>query len=407
MTVERTRVDNAAERGDARAKTLQGLLENPFRSLAPVNFLFGASLIAMALALTWHAFETSQEIVPRFSEIVLVLVVVLVGKIIVDFVATARAFSVALRLAVPLAWLYTLVSPFLDLSHWLTRLAKGPRTRSRTTDRVSPDDIQIIMAEGEEPRKIELIDPDEREMIAGIIEMGQRYASEIMVPRPDVVALDVNASIDHALDVAIKHGHSRLPVMEEDIDHIVGILHVKDLLQAMRHPQQPATLRELLRPVHYVPDTARADDILRDLLRNRIHMAVVVDEYGGTSGILTIEDVIEEIVGEIRDEYDAAEAEAFVRLSDTEATANGSISLSEFNQEFQVELPTAESDTLGGLIYTQLGRLPRAGDRIVIQNLELMVASMSGRRIKQVRARKLAAEAQGVTKTGENEKASR
>ena len=177
-------------------------------------------------------------------------------------------------------------------------------------------------------------------MIAGIIEMGQRYASEIMVPRPDVVALDVNTTIDNALDVATKHGHSRLPVNEEDIDHIVGILHVKDLLQAMRHPHQHVVLRDLLRPVHYVPDTARADDILRDLLRNRIHMAVVVDEYGGTSGILTIEDLLEEIVGEIRDEYDAAEEEPFTRISDNEANFDGSVSINEFNDAFGAELPT-------------------------------------------------------------------
>src|SRR4030095_9865086 len=194
-----------------------------------------------------------------------------------------------------------------------------------------PDDIQIIMAEGEEPRKIELIDPDEREMIAGIIEMGQGYASEMIIPRRDVVALDVTATIDKALEVATEHGHSRLPVYEDDIDHIVGILHVKDLLQAMRHPHQEVELRELLRPMHYVPETARADDILRDLLRNHLQMAVVVDEYGGTSGILTIEDVIEEIVGEIRDEYDAEEQVSFQRLSETEAQVNGGISITEFN----------------------------------------------------------------------------
>jgi len=388
MTVERTRVDDAVAQGDARARALLTLLDNPYRSLAPLQFLFSASLIAAALALTWHAFETYQELVPRVSEIIAALAVLFVGKMIVDFAATARSFAFALALAKPLAWLNRLVAPLLDFGNWLTRRAKGPRTRNRTTDRVSADDIQIIMAEGEEPRKIELIDPDEREMIAGIIAMGQRYASEIMIPRPDVVALDVNAAIDDALAVAIKHGHSRLPVMQEDIDHIVGILHVKDLLPALRQPQQTALLREFLRPVHYVPDTARADDILRDLLRNRVHMAVVVDEYGGTSGVLTIEDVIEEIVGEIRDEYDAAEVESFTRVSANEATATGSIAINEFNQEFQTELPTTESDTLGGLIYTQLGRLPRVGDRVHIQNVTLTVTSLSGRRIKQVRAQK-------------------
>lgn len=407
MTVERTRVDEAAERGDGRAKTLLVLLENPFHALAPVNFIFGASLIGLTLALTWNAFETSQEIVPRFSEIVLVLAILLVGKIVLDFVATARSFPIALALAPPLSWLDALALPFLNFSTWLTRVAKGPRMRNRPSDRVSPDDIQIIMAEGEEPRKIELIDPDEREMIAGIIEMGQRYASEIMIPRPDVIALEADTTIDHALDVAIKHGHSRLPVFQEDIDHIVGILHVKDLLQAMRHPHQEVTLQAFLRPVHYVPDTARADDILRDLLRNRIHMAVVVDEYGGTSGVLTIEDVIEEIVGEIRDEYDAAEVEPFTRIGENEATSDGSISISEFNQEFQVELPTDATDTLGGLIYTQLGRLPRMGDRVRLGSVELTVTSVIGRRIQQVRALKIHGESKApstVAQTGEHEK---
>lgn len=381
-------MDDAAEKGDRRAKKLVVILENPFRSLAPVTFFFSASLIGVALALTWNAFETYQEVIPRFSEIVLVLAILLVGKTIFDFIATSRSFPLALFFAAPLSWLNALASPFLNFSNWLTRHAKGPRTRKMQSDRVSPDDIQIIMAEGEEPRKIELIDPDEREMIAGIIEMGQRYASEIMVPRPDVIALDVNTTIDDALNVAIKHGHSRLPVYEEDMDHVIGILHVKDLLQAMRHPHQNVELHDLLRPVHYVPDTARTDDILRDLLRNRIHMAIVVDEYGGTSGVLTIEDVIEEIVGEIRDEYDVAEEAPYARISETEATFNGSVTLNEFNSAFDAELPTGASDTLGGLIYTQLGRLPRIGDRVRIGNVELMVTALNGRRIKQVRALK-------------------
>jgi CBS domain containing-hemolysin-like protein len=353
--------------------------------------------------LTWNAVESSQEVTPRVYEIAGTLVLLILGKTIVDFVGTARAFPLARALAPVLALLDAVASPFLNLNGWLTRLARGPRLRNRSTDRVSPDDIQIIMAEGEEPRKIELIDPDEREMIAGIIEMGQRYASEIMIPRPDVVALDATATIDHALEVAIKHGHSRLPVYEEDIDHVVGILHVKDLLPVMPQSPQTVALRTLVRPVHYVPETARTDDILRDLLRNRIHMAIVVDEYGGTSGILTIEDVIEEIVGEIRDEYDQEEQVPFTRVSKDEAIFNGSISISEFNDEFETELPTGESDTLGGLIYTQLGRLPRVGDRVRVGDIELMVSGLNGRRIKQVRAFRLAPEPQAAVKLNEKQ----
>lgn len=392
ITVERTRVEELAESGKRRAQILLRLLDNPFRSLTPVQFIFGASLIGFAVALTWNAFETNLDLLSRLGEIAAVLAVLIIGKLVIDFLAISRALAISLSLATPLSWLCAIAAPFLNLTDWLTRQAKGPRPRNRPTDRISPDDIQIVMSEGEDARKIELIDPDEREMIAGIIEMGQRYASEIMVPRPDVVALEGTASIDDALEVAIKYGHSRFPVFAEDMDHIIGILHVKDLLQAMRHPQQPATLRDMLRPVHYVPETAHADDILRDLLRNRVHMVVVVDEYGGTSGVLTIEDVIEEIVGEIRDEYDEAEQVPFTRISENEAVFDGSISLSEFNDEFQGELPTGESDTLGGLIYTQLGRLPRVGDKVRIGNVELTVEGLNGRRIKQVRAARLPAE---------------
>lgn len=385
LTVERTRVERIAEEGNRRAQSLLRLLENPYRALAPIDFAYAAALIGLALALTWNSFETRAEWLPRVYEIAAVLVVLLLGKVALDFVAVGRALSLALAIATPLTWLVNLSSPVLNFSAWLTRLAKGPRTTSRANDRISSDDIQIIMAEGEEPRKLELIDPDERQMIAGIIEMGQRYASEIMIPRLDVVALDVNTPLQQALDVAIKHGHSRLPVYEEDIDHIAGILHVKDLLQVLRHPELEAALREMLRPVHYVPETAKADDILRDLLRNRVHMAVVVDEYGGTAGVLTIEDVIEEIVGEIRDEYDLAEEPPFTRVNENEALFNGSVPISEVNDVLDVELPTQESDTIGGLVYNQLGRLTKLGDRVHLGNIELTVTGLNGRRIKQVR----------------------
>lgn len=360
----------------------------------------------MTLALTWNAFETYNAVIPRVSEIVAVIAAVIVGKLVVDYFAIVRALPLSLALAKPLAALNRLAAPFLNLGSWVARTARGPRMRARATDRVSPDDIQIIMSEGEEPRKIELIDPDEREMIAGIIEMGERYASEIMIPRPDVVALEATATIDHALEVAIQYGHSRLPVYEEDIDHIVGTLHVKDLLPALRSSKTVA-LRELLRPAYYVPETARADNILRDLLRNRVHMAIVVDEYGGTSGVLTIEDVIEEIVGEIRDEYDVAEEVPFQRVGENEMLFDARVSLAEFISEFQAELPTQETDTLGGLVYNQLGRLPRVGDQITIGNVQLAVVSMTGRRLQKIRAIKLPPEPQPTTKTNEQETATK
>lgn len=391
LTSERTRVARLAHEGDTRAEALLKLLENPYRSLSPINFFFGAMLVGMGLALAWYVWETNPEWLPRLTHVLGFLLLFVFGKFLFDYVAISRASVIALASARPLTWLFWLSTPLLNFNTWLVRLAKGPRVRSRPSERISSDDIQIIMAEGEEPRKIELIDPDEREMIAGIIEMGQRSASEIMIPRLDVVALEVNCSIEDALDIAIQHGHSRLPVYEEDIDHVVGILHVKDLLQVLRRPEPNLTLRKLLRPVHYVPETAKADDILRDLLRNRVHMAVVVDEYGGTAGVLTIEDVIEEIVGEIRDEYDIAEEAPFTLINENEALFNGRVPIAEVNQVLKVELPMADTDSLGGLIYATLGRLPKQGETVRAGPLELTVTALDGHRIKQVRAVKVEA----------------
>jgi magnesium and cobalt exporter, CNNM family len=342
----------------------------------------------MAATSVWLATGNGPQLYAAVSELGLVVGILLVGKLLLDIFAISRAPAVALLAAPLLAFLVGMAQPFLSLGAWIVRQAKGGRMPGGT-ERVTSDDIQIIVAEGNQERKLEEIEPEEREMIAGIIEMGERSARDIMIPRPDVIAIEVGVQLDEALDIATKHGHSRLPVYEGDIDHVIGILHVKDLIPVLRHPDTSVTLRQLVRPVHYVPDTAKADDLLRELLRDRVHMAVVVDEYGGTVGIVTVEDALEEIVGEIRDEYDQAEEPEFVRLNEDEAVFNGRVPLDEVNEVLDIRLPTEESDTLGGLVYNRLGRMPRTGDQVDVNAVELQVTAMSGRRVKQVHARKL------------------
>jgi putative hemolysin len=380
-------LEDAAKSGNQRASTLIRLLDNPPRSLTPLSFIDSVATIALAIAATWRVLEKGSQSGITFGEPVVILLVWLLGRFVTFMFAVARAQAVALLAARPLTLLLAIASPFLDLSVWLGRLAKGAPAVGRGNERLTSDDIQIIVAEGNEERKLDEIAPEEREMIAGIIEMGGRTARDIMIPRPDVIGIEVGAPLDHALDIAAKYGHSRLPVFEEDLDHIVGILHVKDLIQGFRQPHRDISLRELLRPVHYVPDTAKADDLLRDLLRNRVHMAVVVDEYGGTAGVLTIEDALEEIVGEIRDEYDVAEEPEYVRVNEDEALFNARVPLSEVNNVLSIQLPTEESDTLGGLVYARLGKMPKTGDHVDVDSVELTVTAVIGRRIKQVRVR--------------------
>jgi len=224
-------------------------------------------------------------------------------------------------------------------------------------------------------------------MIYSIFELGDTLAREVMVPRIDVIALDVSTPLLEALDAIMEVGHSRIPVYRETIDNVQGVLYAKDLLPYLRQGRSDVPLKKILREAYFIPETKRASDLLPDLQQRRVHMAVVVDEYGGTAGLVTIEDLVEEIVGEIQDEYDAEEP--FVEfVNDDEYLFDARVDLDDLNRLMNVELPTEDSDTLGGFIYTELGKVPTVGDQVAFGNMGFTVESVAGRRIKKVRVQR-------------------
>jgi CBS domain containing-hemolysin-like protein len=210
-----------------------------------------------------------------------------------------------------------------------------------------------------------------------------------MVPRVEIVGLPADGTIEAAIDAIVAEGHSRIPVYEDSLDEIVGILYAKDLLPYLRDAAaQRPTVRSLLRPPVFVPESMSIDDLLHELQRRKVHIAIVLDEYGGTAGLVTIEDLLEEIVGEIQDEYDTEEP-ATVRLSETEARVDGLVSIEELAELFDIELDLVdddEYDTVGGLIFHRLGAIPKPGDRIHIDGLSLTVETTDGRRVSKVLA---------------------
>ncbi len=236
--------------------------------------------------------------------------------------------------------------------------------------------------------KAGLIESDERAMIAGILQLDRTLTREIMVPRIDVVAVEVETPLRAALDVMIAGAHSRLPVYEESIDHIIGLLYAKDLLKTLRDDPTAVSLRTLLRPAYFVPESKRLDELLQELQRTKVHMAIVVDEFGGTAGIVTIEDVLEEIVGEIQDEYDTGEEPLVEQVTENEGVFNARATIDDVNQALALDLP-AEGDTLGGLVYQRLEKLPKVGDQVQMENVLITVLNVMGRRIKKVRVTKL------------------
>ena len=264
--------------------------------------------------------------------------------------------------------------------------AAGAGTRPDDDDREGSGDDPHAGGDGEDT----VLDAGERRMILSILELDDTTARSIMVPRPDVISVAADATFAHVVDTALDHGRSRLPVHEpRDPDAMIGVVHARDLLARMR--QDPGVLTrdatawaDLVREPYHVPESRRADDVLRDLQAAAVHLALVVDEYGEIVGIVTIEDVLEEIVGEIVDEHDD-ERPAIEQLPDGTWRVDGGMHVADLGEALDVELPDEAWDTVGGLVVGTLGRLPRVGDRVEVDGIALTVSLRRGRRVVEVR----------------------
>ncbi len=295
-------------------------------------------------------------------------------------VALAPVGMVLIVLSYPLVWL------MLRVSDWM-----GRSTEKVPSPVVTEEEIMTLVDASEEGG---VIDEEEKAMIYSIFQLGDTLVREVMVPRIDVLAFEQSTSRVEATDVLLRTGYSRAPVYAESIDHVIGILYVKDLLAVWRRGEQQGVVADLVREAYFVPEAKKVDDLLTEMQARRIQMAIVVDEYGGTAGVVTFEDIVEEIVGEVRDEYDVAEEAAFQLLRDGEYLFSGGIDLDDVNQLTGAELPKDTSETLGGFIYGRLGRVPTAGDELEAGGLHLIVEQVIGRRIRKVRAWRLAEEEQ-------------
>ena len=238
------------------------------------------------------------------------------------------------------------------------------------------------------------IDEEERQMIRGIMEMEQTTVREVMVPRIDIVAAEVDESFEEIAQLMVDKGYSRLPVYEGSIDNIVGVIYAKEVLKYLAKGSRPVSLREILRPAHFVPESKKADELLTEMREHRLSIAIVVDEYGGTAGLATIEDLLEEIVGEIEDEFDTREQEVQL-VSAAEAVVDARVGIDALNEMFDLTIEKNDFDSVGGFIFNELGRMPSVGDEVRVNGLVLRVLSVAGRRIKKVRVSKLEASGPG------------
>jgi CBS domain containing-hemolysin-like protein len=255
---------------------------------------------------------------------------------------------------------------------------------------VTKEDIDSILDAGEEEGVLNL---DQHEMIHGILALKGRMAREIMVPRTDVVCVSSQVTIEEIIHRIIEEGHSRIPVFEGDLDHIVGIIYAKDLLQLWGTGEGQAFPKDIVREPYFIPETKNLESLLRDFKMKRVHIAIVVDEYGGTSGLITIEDLIEEVFGEIEDEYDTEE-QRLVPLKDGWVLVDARLEIEELEEYLNIQTPRNNFESVGGFIFHLIGRVPEKGEIITYPGLEIKIESADERKIEKVKIRRVHQEEQ-------------
>jgi putative hemolysin len=421
--VRRSRLEQLARDGDTRAVDVLSTLDRP-EPLALAAQLggsvtallsgfvaarLGLSLISpwigdtgTATFLVWQ-WALQPVLAVGLAILTTAIIHVILCEQIPKILGIQRAEWIATRVTTqPLRYLALLLYPLI----WMISRVMALTTRALGVDPVgfhplvhTPEEIRLLVAQSHEQGVVE---EDEREMIQGVFEFSETVAREVMTPRTDVIAVPVDIGLEELIEVVTGEGHSRLPVFDGTIDTIVGVLLTKDLLPLLwdraRHAEAPPfDVRSLMREPYFVPDTKPVDDLLAEFRHHGVHVAIVVDEFGGTYGLVTMEDLLEEIVGDINDEYDVAEV-TFVETPEGDTLIDGAALISEVNERFGLELPDTDFDTIGGYIFGALGRVPEIGDVVGVPPAEpqfwLRVEETEERRVVRVRLTRVPPEAE-------------
>ncbi|HEY1162642.1 MAG TPA: hemolysin family protein [Candidatus Dormibacteraeota bacterium] len=390
-SVGRLRVRFLAEQGSKAAGILQRLRADPNRYLSTVLFTNTLALIVASTATTlitdslfisWGVPAEYHLWLALLVSFLLSVVLLIAAEVTPKTLAIRYAERVALAAAGPVDRLATALAPVLWAVTLVSRALTGGR--AARAPYLTEQELLTLLHVSEEQGVIE---EQEHQMIHGIIEIGDKTVREIMVPRTDIVAVEKKASLKDIVKVFKEHRHTRLPVFEADIDHVVGLLHTKDLLLYYTlSTTQEFDIEKILRPIKFTPEQKKVDELLHEMRTEKVHMMIVLDEYAGTAGLVSIEDVIEEIVGEIRDEYDTAEEEQLVVLNEHEARVDARFPLEELNSRLGLAIEeSGDYDSVGGYVHAQLGKIATTGDSFKGGRATWTVERVKGRRIEWVK----------------------
>ncbi|MGH7752273.1 MAG: hemolysin family protein [Gemmatimonadales bacterium] len=400
VATRRTRIDAMIRRGDGRAKVVKKAIHSLDKYISGTQL--GITLASLGLgwigkpalattidgAFTWlpAAWQgiATHGVSAGIAFAIITFLHIVFGELAPKALALLHPEDTSRWVAPPLILFTIATNPFIWLlngtANGILKLfgARAPTERERVH---SPEEIRMLVEQG---RNVGAVAPEDARLIEGVFEFSEKNAHDVMTPRTDIVALKADFSLEQAADLIAKAGRSRYPVSRESLDDVVGMVHAKDILKGLRAGGNK-TVEQLMRPPIFVPGTREVEDVLADMKRQKAHLAIVLDEFGGTAGLVTMEDLLEEIVGPIYDEYDRSAPPAPEAATGDGAVVPGKKPIGEINQAFGLQLDEAEFSTIGGFVFGRLGRLPRVGDRVPVPGGVIEVVTMDGRRVGAVR----------------------
>jgi putative hemolysin len=386
-SISRIKLKNLVEDGDPKGIEIDNLLANPNKFLSTILIINSVAVIVASSMSTVLALRYAGSLGDLIATILISLIVLIFCEITPKTAAVQN----------PLRWAKFFVRPVRDAAWILQPIVWSLGIITTSLVRVmggqvkhggpfvTEEELRLLVTVGEEEGVLE---EDETEMIHSIFEFADTTVREVMIPRIDMVTLESDATVDEAVDLALQGGFSRIPVYKESIDDIIGVLYTKDMLKQLRENHNALLIRDLVRSAYFVPETKKLDDLLREMQQNHVHMVIVVDEYGSVAGLVTIEDLVEEIVGDIQDEYDREE-KLYEQINENEYIFAAKISIDEFNELMDTHLDDSDYETLGGFLYAQLDKIPNVGDTATFNDLTFTVLTTRGRRITQVKVERI------------------
>ena len=393
VSVRHTRLDELVNEGSRRARTVRMIVSDPSHFISAMQL--GITLSSLALGALGEpavarviesavggvssGVATAASVVVAF--VVISVLHVVIGEIVPKSYTLPRAEPVALAVAIPIRAFFFTFSWFITFLDWLAQLVMrmlGIKTTDEMEGAHSEVELRMLLRQGE---RSGVLEAGEQEMIDKVFDFSDTSVEDVMVPRPDIVALPVALTPAAALDQVLEHPYTRYPVYDDEFDNVLGVLHVRRLFVALRNGAAASTdLRSLLYPAHLVPETKRLAHLLTEIRREKGHMAIVIDEYGSVAGLVTLEDLLEEIVGEIDDEFDPEDVPV-LRLGPDRYRVQGSLPVEEFNERFGRNLSDDDYHSIGGIIFGELGRAPIVGDSVEIGHVKFDVVAVDGTRI--------------------------